>query len=1107
MTPIISLTSDDSITIIDSVYLNKTVATVYRSINLSDTISISDSVSLDKTTAPISYYVNVSDSITITDSVDIIKIITHNVNVFDSITITDSVFLNKTVNYYVNVSDTFTLADIVSMNKTTAVVNYYVNVSETITISDSIFLNKTSAPINYYLNLSDSITVTDSVDIVKKFSYVVNEFDSITITDSVFLNKTNAIVSYDVHLNDSITITDLVFLNKTIAFISYGVYLDDSIAISDSVYINKIPFSYVPVVTLLSMTPSVIYENSTGTLNISYGITHGSGGLNNTSIAFRYRNYDHDLGTSNHSIRPPDNTRAAVWNLDGQILRGQNRNNTLNWEDNVTITEGDIYTWSGLDENSTRLTIVPYNSTYTYVYINATVHDIMPNMWYIDRTQIETVAKTPLAIHKTQNVLIKFWDFEIFKGNTDFLGVGYTDTLLNDNPALHPSDVNPIEFFYVNSSYNPATDGDPLESGYAVFMGSLNASGWVDHVYNPTPNANYVRGFINNNLIESMIDTTEVSYLYFTSNTPSSKPYYINMTDVATDTNVSFANTNVLWAGNDAPFTPFAYTPNVWFSFMKPDLTLDHQLFVADNNDLWNNSTMNRTNITQSLFPPTKPVIDHFHFPTPADWDTEMNKTYTGTFGIGVAVGSDPDGGIVTHNLTLHYANQTFIATINNTFNESDLVHNGVYVNIEFDSSSYYSTIEKYTLKVVATDDEAVSTYSWLGVNFSLLEGAESPSNLQNTSGNFWINYTWDTSISIDSFNVSINSSWTNGSTDTYSNNTTVPHGHIEIIVYGYNNSVGLSLTNVTDNVTIPNNPITITNTSDFNVYEGDNVYIDYDAIDADSDTPMFTCNRTDLFTDFSSVTGQGNWIPGFDDDGIYYVDMGVSDGYGSSDNYTMTIVVYDEAIGFISYWNNISGYNLDFNVDEGTSCEFQVIVNHTAVNISWYNGSAFVGNNSSTIQGDLTLYWETVGLYTVNVTAVDEYGSTGNITFNVNVITTITSLSGYVYYSPGGSDVLYLNDAVVTAGSYSTTSDASGYYNFGYVFVSGNKTITVDRYYFIDNISVVDISGDYVYNVSMTLNPIEVPGAETRLSLGVVIPVLSILMASVVFRLKRKGD
>ena len=549
-------------------------------------------------------------------------------------------------------------------------------------------------------------------------SYTLNEGETLSIdadaTDADSDTPTFNDNSTDWNVNSATGIVSWVTADGDNGIHNWYINVSDGYGSTDqynfTVTIND--SIYDPTVTMLSQTPSEIYQNSTGYMNISYGITHDTSGLNNTSVSFIYRNYDPLCGCSNHSIMVPDNDKATVWDLDGQILRAQNRNETLNFEDNTSITGGDIYTWSGLDENSTRLTIVPVNSTYTLIYINATVHDVMPQMWYLDRTDLEEAPKTQIAIHKTQNLLIKLWNLELFKGNYDHITAGYTDTDLEDNPALHPSDANPLNYYYVNESYDPATGGDPLTSGYAFYMGSGNASEWIDHVYSPHANSNYVRSFINNTLLNQYINTTEISYLYLTSNTASSKPYYINVTDIASSTNVSFADTNVLWTG-DTTLTQQSYTPNVWLSFMKDSITFDHKLYVADNNGKWDNSTLSSTVVGAGLFPPTKPSFYAFHN---GYTDNDMNGTYHDTIQIQIGISTDPDGGNVNHNLTLHYSNETLIEIINNTVHTP----NGIFVNVSFNTTSHYSENETYTLRLIATDDESENVTTWLGVNFSL---------------------------------------------------------------------------------------------------------------------------------------------------------------------------------------------------------------------------------------------------------------------------------------------------------------------------------------------------------------------------------------------------
>ncbi len=67
---------------------------------------------------------------------------------------------------------------------------------------------------------------------------------------------------------------------------------------------------------------------------------------------------------------------------------------------------------------------------------------------------------------------------------------------------------------------------------------------------------------------------------------------------------------------------------------------------------------------------------------------------------------------------------------------------------------------------------------------------APDPINLQNDSGKFWVNYSWQPGIGIitDSYKVIINGTWYNG-TNNFRNITTVPGGWINITVWAYNSS------------------------------------------------------------------------------------------------------------------------------------------------------------------------------------------------------------------------------------------------------------------------------------------------------------------------------
>jgi hypothetical protein len=80
----------------------------------------------------------------------------------------------------------------------------------------------------------------------------------------------------------------------------------------------------------------------------------------------------------------------------------------------------------------------------------------------------------------------------------------------------------------------------------------------------------------------------------------------------------------------------------------------------------------------------------------------------------------------------------------------------------------------------------------------------------------------------------------------------------------------------------------------DRTVNENETVMIDFNATDPDGDTLTYSCNRTDLFIDFDPATGTGYWTTDYGDSGTYWVNFGVSDDNGGTDNETILITVLD---------------------------------------------------------------------------------------------------------------------------------------------------------------------------------------------------------------------
>ncbi len=77
-------------------------------------------------------------------------------------------------------------------------------------------------------------------------------------------------------------------------------------------------------------------------------------------------------------------------------------------------------------------------------------------------------------------------------------------------------------------------------------------------------------------------------------------------------------------------------------------------------------------------------------------------------------------------------------------------------------------------------------------------------------------------------------------------------------------------------------------------VNENETLMLDVNATDPDYDVLIYSCNCTDIFSDFNTLTGTGSWTPGYEDAGTYYIDFDVSDGKGGIDNITVSITVED---------------------------------------------------------------------------------------------------------------------------------------------------------------------------------------------------------------------
>lgn len=200
------------------------------------------------------------------------------------------------------------------------------------------------------------------------------------------------------------------------------------------------------------------------------------------------------------------------------------------------------------------------------------------------------------------------------------------------------------------------------------------------------------------------------------------------------------------------------------------------------------------------------------------------------------------------------------------------------------------------------------------------------PVGLSNLYGNFFVNHTWspdEDGAVTDSYNISINGSWVNGTTATFYNNSVGTHGWSNISVYAYNTSFGMNNTPISENVQVPNNAITISNISlSYSLNSSESLYIDAEYSDVDGDTGIFADNSTSW--DINTSTGIVSWLVDVTNDFTWQIT--VSDGYGSTDTFDFTVDAtlnataddYDVYIDNVSIGAHVVGLSYRYNGNPG---------------------------------------------------------------------------------------------------------------------------------------------------------------------------------------------
>ncbi len=283
----------------------------------------------------------------------------------------------------------------------------------------------------------------------------------------------------------------------------------------------------------------------------------------------------------------------------------------------------------------------------------------------------------------------------------------------------------------------------------------------------------------------------------------------------------------------------------------------------------------------------------------------------------------------------------------------------------------------------VINPDGQTSTAKTFAVGSLFMSGT--PESFINSTGNSWVNHSWNAGVGdiTDSYNVSYNGNWQNGTANSFNHTGLSAHAWSNITVYAYNATDSTLSAGASDNVRIPNNTIAILNVTDITVSEGENVTFDINFTDADGDTPTFDCNRSSLFDSFNTSTGEGVWTTDISDAGSYYIKFNVSDGYGSFDSQVMHIIINDTIIPVANFSaNTVTGY---------APLSVQFTDNSSNIPAAWFWD--FGDGTNSTEQNPVIHTYNVAGIYNVSLNASNFAGS--NLSSNLSITVTTAPSSG----------------------------------------------------------------------------------------------------------------
>jgi len=373
------------------------------------------------------------------------------------------------------------------------------------------------------------------------------------------------------------------------------------------------------------------------------------------------------------------------------------------------------------------------------------------------------------------------------------------------------------------------------------------------------------------------------------------------------------------------------------------------------------------------------------------------------------------------------------------------------WVTVDGNQGTYYYQIN------VTDNYSAVAYY-----NFTVIVADSTPSvisNLANTTGNFWINWTYTSGQRVSDYDIWIDDVDVGAdTTNLYYNGTYAAHASKTISVRSHNHSLNVYSAWINQTTTIPNNVPTQNAIGNKNTNEGQEVTVTITSTDADTDVLTYGTNATKG----SLVGNVWTWTPDYTESGVYTWYFNTTDGYGGLDTETITVTVTDvpqpsmppSPIN-IGYTNASTWVNHTWEAGIGNITNSY----NVSVNGIWYNGTTntyYLHNVGWNSWSNISVYaWNSTGSGLLNQTPISQSFKTpiqppdipainyyiNNKTGDATLDITINQFNG-VLYSAGSNqsiDTWTWTTATKVGGDGTTNSTASKYYD-----TLGDTTVTV---------------------------------------------------------------